>query len=179
MTEPRLETVATEDLTGHDAHQAEALVRAVFGSEFEPHDWVHALGGTHVLARLDGLVVAHAAAVPRLLVHDGKEIDGRYVEAVAVDSDRRGTGLGRIVLDRLEAVIEDEGALGVLNSLPGAIGFWEGRGWVRWRGLLGVVGNGEDPRPPADGENVMVFRPPSSIDVEGTLCVNNRVGPRW
>ncbi|MGB3769984.1 MAG: GNAT family N-acetyltransferase [Rhodococcus sp. (in: high G+C Gram-positive bacteria)] len=177
---PVLETVQSDDLSDADAHDCECLVRGAFGDRFEPHDWTHALGGVHLIVRDDGHPVGHAAVVPRLLSHEGKEFDGAYVEGVALDHAHRGHGLGAMLMDAVEKEISSTDALGVLNSLPDTVEFYADRGWVRWRGLLGDMGNLEDPAPPDDEvEAIMVFRPSENIDVDGTLCVNNRVGPRW
>lgn len=177
--EPILSTAHTDELDVADERAAEALVRAAFGDRFSQHDWVHALGGTHVILRIGERIVGHAAIVPRLLAHDGAEFDGSFVEAVALDAEFRGRGLGAAVMDAVEAAISADDVLGVLNSLPDAVGFYEARGWVRWRGLLGAIGHCEDPAPPEEGHTVMVFRPPATIDVDGVLSANNRVGPRW
>ncbi|WP_197074838.1 GNAT family N-acetyltransferase [Rhodococcus sp. MEB064] len=176
---PALRTVSTDELSDADTHACEGLVRGAFGEHFTPHDWIHALGGVHAVLTVGDRVIGHAAVVPRLLAHDGKEFDGGFVEAVALDPEFRGTGQGAAVMEAIEAEIESSDVLGVLNSLPEAVGFYEARGWVRWRGLLGGIGNFDDPTPPDDQDTVMVFHPPAHIDVDGVLLVNNRVGSRW
>jgi len=177
--EPRLESVITDDLSDADDHTCEGLVRGGLGERFTPHDWQHALGGTHVILRDGDRIIGHAAVVPRLLHHGGDEFDGGFVEAVALDPEFRGTGLGARLITAIEEQIESDDVVGVLNSLPDAVGFYERRGWVLWRGLLGGIGNTEEPTPPDEDDAVMVFRPESRLDPDGTLLVNNRVGSRW
>lgn len=116
--EPRLESVITDDLGDADAHTCEGLVRGAFGERFTPHDWQHALGGTHLILRDGDRIIGHAAVVPRLLHHGGDEFDGGFVEAVALDPEFRGTGLGARLMAAIEEQIESDDVVGVLNSFP-------------------------------------------------------------
>src|SRR5207342_780532 len=43
------------------------LLEQAFAGDFSPEDWEHALGGWHVVAAADGVALAHAAVVPRVL----------------------------------------------------------------------------------------------------------------
>ena len=50
---------------------------------FTDQDWGHAVGGVHVIADADGLMVAHASVVERELHTGGHRLPTGYVEAVA------------------------------------------------------------------------------------------------
>ena len=81
--------------TAAGRRRAAALRRLVFEAfrgRFDEHDWDHTLGGVHVLAEEDGVVVAHGAVVGRTMVAGGRALRTGYVEGVATRGDRRGGG---------------------------------------------------------------------------------------
>ena len=81
---PTCTTATTADLEPTELQQARRLLGIVFDDLTEA-DWEHALGGTHVLAWLDGEVIGHAALVMRRLVHQlAGEISGERGRAAAL-----------------------------------------------------------------------------------------------
>lgn len=62
--------------------EAEKLVRASFGESFRSHDWLHAVGGVHVVVRDEEDLLAHAGVVPRTLRRNNALFDTGYVEAL-------------------------------------------------------------------------------------------------
>ena len=60
------------------------LLDAAFADRFSDHDFEHCRGGTHLRVRHDGVLVAHAAVVPRRLRVGDAMLRCGYVEAVAV-----------------------------------------------------------------------------------------------
>ena len=122
------------DLTSTQLEDAEALVRAAFGSGFRSHDWAHAVEGVHVFLTEDQALVAFAAVVPRTLRHDDRVFDTGYVEAVAVCADQQGRGLGGAVMAHAETIIKSRHRLGALNAVESAAGFYGHRGWQPWTG---------------------------------------------
>jgi aminoglycoside 2'-N-acetyltransferase I len=123
------------ELSERDLDTAGALVRSAFGDSFRPHDWLHGVDGVHVLVSEDDVLLAHAAVVTRTLRHDGGVFDTGYVEGVAVRADQQGRGLGRLVMDHTESVIQTRHAIGALNAVESAASFYASRGWKPWDGL--------------------------------------------
>ncbi|WP_445165440.1 GNAT family N-acetyltransferase [Mycolicibacterium sp. Dal123E01] len=120
---------------------AEALVRAAFGSAFRSHDWLHAVDGVHiVLVDDDQSLVGFASVVARTLRHNEILFDTGYVEGVAVRADQQGRGLGRVVMDRAECIINTRHQLGALNAVETAGAFYAGRGWRPWTGHTQAAG---------------------------------------
>lgn len=167
------------ELTGDLRAQVRALLDRAFGGEFSDDDWQHALGGWHVLVRERGLVVAHAAVVPRVLHVDGRPVSVGYVEAVATDPAHERTGLGTAVLREAGALVAQHFAMGALST--GAHGFYARLGWERWRGPTSVRSGDREVRTPQDDDGVMVLRLPETADVDLTLPLScePRSGDDW
>jgi aminoglycoside 2'-N-acetyltransferase I len=156
-----------------------AVVDAAFGPRFSQDDWQHALGGWHVLVRRAGVIVAHAAVVPRELVAGGAPFNTGYLEAVATDPRYQRTGLGSLAMREVTTVLHREFDLGALST--GAHRFYEQLGWERWRGSTYVRGDGADVRTPDEDEGVMVLRfgPSAALDLTVALSCEPREGDDW
>ena len=122
---------------------ARDLCDRAFGDRFHDTDWDHALGGWHALAlrgrswwrtRRWRSGAASAAVVP-----------AGYVEAVATEPGRQGSGLGTLVSDPV-AVIRARPSWARCST--GAHGFYQRLGWERWRGPTYVRGDGDRCAPP-------------------------------
>ena len=161
---------------------AETLVRSAFGHSFRTHDWLHGVDGVHVLVTEHGQLLAHASVVARSLCHDGEAFTAGYVEGVAVRNDQQGRGLGRVVMDHAEAIIQAQHQLGALNAVDTAAPFYAARGWLPWRGHTqadtpdGVV----DTYDPDD----QIFVLPAGVSVDRLsgstpLICDWRVGDLW
>jgi len=147
---------------------------------FEESDWQHALGGRHVIAEEEGMVVAHAAVVPRLLVAGGVPLRTGYVEAVATLPGRQGAGYGTAVMRVVGVHIAATYELGGLGT--GAFHFYERLGWRRWPGPTAVRrSDGRIDRSPDDDGYVMILRTPSTppLDQDSTLTCEDRPGDAW
>ena len=59
---------------------------------FTDQDWSHAVGGVHVIAEEDGLLVAHASVVQRELHTADHRMRTGYVEAVATRPSHQQAG---------------------------------------------------------------------------------------
>jgi hypothetical protein len=74
----------TRALTSSELWAIRTLLDEAFASPDDPifpeSDWLHALGGVHVIAELDRRIVAHAAVVPRELHVGGRPLRTGYVE---------------------------------------------------------------------------------------------------
>ena len=146
---------------------------------FEDTDWAHALGGLHVVAEEDGVVVAHAAVVPRVLEAGGVPLRTGYVEAVATLPGRQGQGLGTRVMRVAGEHIRSSYELGALGT--GAVRFYERLGWRRWPGPLGVRRAGGVERSPDEEGFVLVLRTPTTppLDEAALLTCEERPGDDW
>jgi aminoglycoside 2'-N-acetyltransferase I len=122
------------ELSQSDLNTAEALVREAFGDGFRSHDWLHGVGGVHVMITEGDDLLAHAAVVSRTLRHQDDVLPTGYVEAVAVRGDQQGRGLGRLVMDHAESIIRTHHDIGALNAVETAAPFYAGRGWRPWIG---------------------------------------------
>lgn len=170
------------ELSQQDLVSAEALVRAAFGESFRPHDWLHGVGGVHVLVAEGDALLAHASVVTRTLRYGSEAFVTGYVEGVAVRAGQQGRGLGRLVMDHAEAIIRAQHQLGALNAVESAAPFYAGRGWEPWCGLTqadtpeGVV----DTYDPAD--RIFVLPTVSTghrLEESTPLICDWRVGDLW
>ena len=98
--------------------------------ERSPESW-------HVLARTGGALIGHATWYPRRLQVGavGPFLRAAYVDAVAVDPEWQGRGVGSALLTRLaEATAGFE--LGALSTAGHS--FYARLGWEIWQGPLAV-----------------------------------------
>jgi aminoglycoside 2'-N-acetyltransferase I len=151
-----------------------------FGGRFSDEDAVHAYGGVHVLVHDSGRLIAHASAVPRRIrFADSPWRTVGYVEAVATHPERRGEGIGRQVMARLQEEILLRWPLALLSTGT-ATGFYELLGWQRWRGLsytqttTGVVPDGEH-----GGIMILGAGPAIVPDLSVSVTCEDRAGDAW
>jgi aminoglycoside 2'-N-acetyltransferase I len=157
---------------------ARLLLYDVFDDMTEA-DWEHCLGGLHALAWEQGELVGHAALAQRRLLHAGRALRAGYVEGVAVRSDHRRGGIGGTLMAALEDAIRAAYDLGALGASDDAIPFYLSRGWVPWRGPLGVVTpDGCRPTPDEAG-GVLVLPAAADLDLDAELLCNARPGDPW
>jgi aminoglycoside 2'-N-acetyltransferase I len=172
--------VHTADLAAAERHAIRALLDAAFDGRFDDHDWDHALGGLHVVVADGARVVAHGSVVRRQLLYGDRPVRAGYVEAVAVDGQRRGRGLGRAVMDEIERIILAAYDLGALSSSEAAVGFYLARGWLPWQGSTAVLApEGVVPTPDDDDSTYVLPVPSLSLDRTRTLVCDWRAGDVW
>ena len=176
---PEVRLLTTAEVPPELLAAARDLCDRAFGARFEATDWDHALGGWHALALEGAELVAHASLVDRVLYVGGRGLRAGYVEAVATDPDRQGTGLGSLVMAPLAAVIRAETELGALST--GAHGFYQRLGWERWRGPTYVRRNGQPVRTAEEDDGVMVLRhgPSLGLDLSAGIACDQRSGDDW
>lgn len=170
----------SDEIDGETRAALRALWDRAFGDRFGDDDADHAYGGVHVLARERGRLLGHASAVPRRIrFGDGPWRTVGYVEAVATDPDRRGEGVGRLVMARLHDEILSRWPVALLST-GRARGFYERLGWERWQGLsytrtaTGVVQDGEH-------GGLMILRLERSLvpDLSTSVTCEDRTGDAW
>lgn len=126
----------TADLEPAELHLVRALLDDAFEGDLSDEDWEHGLGGMHVLLRDGAGLAAHGSVVQRRVRHRGRWLRTGYVEAVAVRTDVRRTGLGGRVMAELERVIHRAYDLGALSASDQGAPLYTARGWQRWSGQV-------------------------------------------
>jgi aminoglycoside 2'-N-acetyltransferase I len=171
-----LEVTRAEDLTNADKAEIVNLCFAAYEENFD-HLFEMLPGSTHVLARLDGKLVSHAAWVTRWLQPEEQALlRTAYVEAVATAPEYQGRGFATAVMKELGAQIGSYD-LGALS--PSDAAFYERLGWESWRGPLAIrTENGLLPTP---DEEVMILRLKDlpNLDSSGRLTAEWRSGELW
>jgi aminoglycoside 2'-N-acetyltransferase I len=172
--------VGSDQIDAETRSALRVLWNRAFGRRFSDHDADHAYGGVHALGRHNGQLVSHASAVGRQMrFGDEPWRTVGYVEAVAVDPDRQGQGIGRRTMARLQTEISARWAVAMLST-GRATGFYETLGWERWRGLSytqtgsGVVLDGEH-----GGLMVLRFDPAVVPDLSVGVTCEDRPGDAW
>jgi aminoglycoside 2'-N-acetyltransferase I len=152
---------------------------AAFDGTFDDHDWAHCTGGVHLLVRTDGVVVAHAAVVPRALDVDGVPFRTGYVEGVATLPSHQGRGLGTAVMTAATEVVRSAYELGALST--GLPGFYERLGWERWAGETWVRDGRDHLRTPDEDDGILVLRvgPSPDVALTGAIACESRPGDDW
>ncbi len=178
----RIRRLPTAELTDVETAAIRDLLWTAFppGDEgFTEADWEHAIGGIHVVLDLAGSLVAHASVVERDLHVGGRPTRTGYVEAVAVDPARQGSGLGTRVMHEIDAEIVERYELGALGT--GAHHFYERLGWQVWQGSLSVRTDEGDQRTPDEEGDILVLETPArpGLDVSAPLSCEWRPGDVW
>jgi aminoglycoside 2'-N-acetyltransferase I len=176
---PHIQVLATDQVPAPVLIDVQRLVVAAFDSGFTDDDWLHALGGWHVIALEEGRPVAHAAVVPREIHVGGETLSTGYLEAVATTRVRQGTGLGSTVLQQANDVVRQRFDLGCLST--SRHGFYERLGWERWRGPSFVRTGEVLVRTADEDDGLMVLRCDRTADVDVTMPIScaSRPGDDW
>lgn len=150
---PAVRIAHTFELSPAELARIRDLLDSAFDDDFADEDWEHSLGGVHALIRdADGLLIAHGSVVRRQVRHADRSYRVGYVEAVAVRADHRREGLGHLVMDALERVIDEAHDFGALSASDAGAALYAARGWQVWPGRLGALGPaGPVPLPEEEG----------------------------
>ncbi|MCX4587601.1 GNAT family N-acetyltransferase [Streptomyces sp. NBC_01481] len=135
-----LRTGHTFELSPAELLEIRTLLTDAFHGNFSDDDWDHGLGGVHVLVHEDGDLVAHGSVIQRRVIHRGRSLRIGYIEAVAVRADRRRRGLGGLVMEMLERVIDGAYDFGALSASDDGAELYRARGWQLWRGRIEALG---------------------------------------
>ena len=171
--------VHTADLDNDARDDARRMLVDAYGGGFGDADWEHSQGGMHALISYHGALIAHASVVQRRLLYGGAALRCGYVEAVAVRQDWRGKGLGAAVMDAVEQVIRGAYQIGALGASDDAQGFYEARGWLRWRGATSVLAPTGLTRTADDDGCVFVLPVEFDPHVDADLACDWRDGDVW
>jgi aminoglycoside 2'-N-acetyltransferase I len=170
---------ATADASADQLLTLRRLLVDAFEGDFSDDDWDHACSGTHVVVEDFGIVVAHAAVVPRVLEIDDKQLQVGYVEAVAVAPPKQGQAIGTLIMDDVAGFIRTSYVMGGLST--SRHGFYERLGWERWQGPTFVRHANETIRSADEDDGVMVLRFGSSkaVDLTAPISCEARSGDDW
>lgn len=130
-------TALTADLIAAELRELRALLDDALDGDFADEDWDHGLGGMHDDI---GRLLAHGAVVTRRVRYRDRWLRVGYVEAVAVRSDARRSGLGGRVMAELERVIDRAYDAGMLSATDVGAALYAVRGWRVWGGRVCALG---------------------------------------
>ena len=171
--------VHTADLSPAQRAAARDLLDRSFDGRFGDDNWEHALGGLHVLIYEAERLIAHAAVVQRRLLLGDRALRTGYVEAVAVDSDRRGFGYGAAVMTEAERIVRSAYDLGALSARDWNAGFYLARGWQRWAGETAVLAPAGVVATPDEDGTTYVLPVGGPIELTARLACDWRPGDVW
>lgn len=155
------------------------LLAQAFGNKFSQDDWEHGLGGTHIALRDSGLLVSHAAVVPRRL-HIGDEIYScGYVENVATLPDRQHRGSASMAMRQVNSHISNQFEIGALSTSSKDL--YRQLGWEDWQGPSYVLTNDEWLRSKSEDNGIMVLKidPKSDLNFSSRIACEARHGDSW
>lgn len=176
---PLIRLFTTAEASGDLLAEIRHLLDDAFGGHFTDDDWEHTRGGWHVVVVDGGVVVSHAAVVPRVIHVADRPLSTGYVEAVATAPGGQREGLGALAMGELATVLRREFEMGALST--GLHEFYGRLGWERWRGPTFVRTGPETIRTPDEDDGVMVLRfgPSRDIDLAAPISCEARPGDDW
>jgi aminoglycoside 2'-N-acetyltransferase I len=174
-----IERLHAEETTEKFLNDLKELLGKAFGSRFSDDDWQHCLGGTHILIRDSGLLVAHAAVVPRLIYIEESQFRAGYVEGVATLPQHQNQGFGTMVMIETNSVVANQFEIGALSS--SSKDFYRKLEWEDWKGPSFVVKDGEWVRSESEDNGIMILRTVLSptLNLESRIACNQRPGDSW
>ncbi|MFE1904726.1 GNAT family N-acetyltransferase [Streptomyces gardneri] len=134
-----LRIAPTHELGAGRLRSVREMLDSAFDGDFGEDDWDHTLGGVHAWIEDRRGIAAHGAVVLRRVLHQGRSYRVGYVEGVAVRSDLRRRGLGGVVMDGLERVVDGAYAFGALSASDEGAALYRARGWRVWEGRIEVL----------------------------------------
>jgi aminoglycoside 2'-N-acetyltransferase I len=174
-----VEVFRSSDLSPSTTEKLRELLFGVFGSDFTEDDWGHTVGGWHAFIVEDDAMVAHAAVVPRSIWIGDRSFETGYVEGVATDIRRQGTGLGTKVMEEAGRIVQAQYRLGVLST--GRASFYARLGWEVWQGPTWVRTPSGRLRTVDEDGGIMILRTPRTGDVDrgAAISCEERPGDDW
>jgi aminoglycoside 2'-N-acetyltransferase I len=145
---------------------ARQLLELAFDGTISDADWEQGVGGVHVLAWQEDLLVGHASLIPGRLLYCGRALGTGYVDAVAVRPAWQRRGIGGSMMAVLEAIIVNNFEVGALSASDAGAAFYQKRSWLKWRGPSPDVTPRVGGQPVAGAGDVFVFPGTSAVDVE-------------
>jgi aminoglycoside 2'-N-acetyltransferase I len=169
----------TEQLAASELDAVHDLLQVAFEGSFGEDDWRHTLGGVHAVVRAAGVIVAHAAVVPRTLRAGDRPLSVGYVEGVGTLPAHRGRGHATRAMQAVGRLITGRDQLGALSTPVPEL--YARLGWEPWRGATYVDAPGGRVRTPDDDDGVMILRTARTgeLDLTWDLTCDWRAGDVW
>jgi len=171
-----VEIIPASLLSAHDYQAVVDLCSRAFDEDYEPY--LHTfLDATHLLGKVDGVLVSHALWITRWLqIGDAPLLKTAYVEGVATDENHRGRGYATVLMEHLVHEIQDYDIGGLC---PADTNLYARLGWEFWQGLLFHRKDEQlilDPE-----EELMILRLPKTleIDTHQPISIEWRAGEVW
>jgi aminoglycoside 2'-N-acetyltransferase I len=158
---------------------ARDLLDLVFEGEMTDADWEHAIGGMHAVAWHGDLLIGHASVIQRRIVHGGRALRVGYVEGVGVHPAWQRKGVGGLMMQALEQIIEAAYDIGALGATDEAVSLYEHRGWFKWLGPTSAITPNGIVRTPDEDDCVYVLPCRTTLDIRGDLTCDWRDGDVW
>jgi len=176
---PSLDRFTTVEASQPRLAEIRRLVVSAFEEDFSEEDWEHSLGGWHVVAFDNDVVIAHAAVVPRVVEVADRSFRTGYVEAVATDPARQHEGLGSSIMIEVARLVRGTFEMGALSTA--LHDFYARLGWERWQGPTYVRRGSQLVRTEAEDDGIMVLRFGRSkdVDVSAAISCEARTGDDW
>ena len=179
---PEIQFLSLSDFESRTQHaQIRALLDSAFEGDFSDGDWQNSCGGWRILGFQGGRIVAHAALIGRSMLIDGQWAEVGYVEAIAVDPERQGQGIGVRMMQALNELANAEFELSMLST--GEQEFYAKTGWMRFAGQSFVAKDAFtwDSQRSADEDHSLMFltRPAESTAGPLQVVCQPRAGDAW
>jgi GNAT superfamily N-acetyltransferase len=173
---PDLLVLPTSALAGSDKEAIMDVCTRAFAEDFgELFELVD--NSMHVLATLDGRLVGHACWATRWLQPEGcAPLRTAYVDAVAVEPNYQGRGIGSAVMRRLNAEVQSY-ELGGLST--DRVAFYERTGWELWRGPIGIRTPEGTTLTPDDAVMILRTALTPTLDLHALLTAEPRPVNPW
>ena len=178
MESLKIEVFSARELTCSIRGEILTLCTDAYEEDFAPY--LDLLGSAvHVLVRLNGKLVSHAAWVERELRASNltRPLKSAYIEAVATPVALQRRGYGSAAHAAIPPLL---GSFDIAALSPSEGSFYSRLGWEHWEGRLEYRRGVQTFATP--DEEVMVLRlpgTPASLDTRATLSVDWREGDVW
>lgn len=175
----KIECLGIGEATAAFVTELRHLLAQAFGERFSEADWEHTLDGTHITVRESGVLVSHAAVVPRRLYVGDEVYSCGYVEAVATLPNWHRKGLASLALHEARKIIESKYAIGALST--STKDYYRKSGWEDWHGPSYVIKNDAWIRSESEDNGIMVLRTESTfrLDLNLRIACEGRTGDSW
>ncbi len=164
-------------LTNGEYDEILALCSLAYEEEFEQY-LAPLVDPVHVIGRIDGRIVSHAAWVERWLEPAGLgTLRTAYIEAVATLPEAQGRGHGAQIMAALPPMLGD---FDMAALSPSDAFFYARLGWELWLGELSVRSTfGLIASPDEEAMILRLPKTPAALDLTAPLSIEGREGESW
>ncbi|NCV44358.1 MAG: GNAT family N-acetyltransferase [Actinobacteria bacterium] len=170
--------ICEESLSSTITSSIRELLSRAFEGDFSEEDWQHSFGGTRLIGRCNGRIVAHGAVTYRPIQFDGIEESTGYVEAIAVDPEFWRQGIGTALMKEITFICLKSYKISMLST--GEKEFYRRLGWIDFVGESYIDLGNEVIRSEEEDEGLMYL--PSGeylVSVPKRVICRARAGDAW